>query len=391
MTVITESVSSRSMNFQNQRRAYLLRHVHKLSWVNIAARVVNVSGANPSWVCVRDTVQGFSLARGCRAFKYSRCGRKPWKLTKDAQQFLVRRLVARRASQIVTSVTLQADLASEKGIVVEESTVRKFLKKRGYRWLPRNQKRKYTTAQKLERVAFASAVIRMSRAVLRQKLCMSLDGVVLSMPPSKEIERFNYCWGAATHMWRRKTEGNAPMLAGADDYDKQVPLSRAIPLWGGISEDGFAPVLWHPNKKTNAAEWSEAIRSGKLTEALRSLNPHKKTGPWTILCDGESFLRATACVAAYGAKNITLWDVPAKSPDLNPVEMFWGWLRRKLRIMDLADLRKKRRPLGKTAYMSRVRSVMKTQKAQTVAKGFAKRFRKACQQVVERKGAAADN
>ena len=120
-----------------------------------------------------------------------------------------------------------------------------------------------------------------------------------------------------------------------------------------ISEDCFAPVLWHPNKKTNAAEWSEAIRSGKLTEALRSLNPHKKTGPWTILCDGESFLRATACVAAYGAKNITLWDVPAKSPDLNPVEKFWAHVRRWLRAMDLADLRAGRPAVQKTILKER--------------------------------------
>ena len=52
---------------------------------------------------------------------------------------------------------------------------------------------------------------------------------------------------------------------------------------------------------------------------------------------GESFLRAKVCKAAYLAKKISLWDVPAKSPDLNPVEMFWGWLRRKLRLMALAD------------------------------------------------------
>ena len=124
-----------------------------------------------------------------------------------------------------------------------------------------------------------------------------------------------------------------------------------------------------------------------LTEALRLLNPMNRTGPWTILCDGESFLRAKA----YRAKKITLWSVPPKSPDLNPVEMFWGWLRRKLRLMDLADLRKKRRPLGKAAYTQRVKRVIKSQKAQTVAKNFANRFRKACQQVVDWHGAAADN
>ena len=114
-----------------------------------------------------------------------------------------------------------------------------------------------------------------------------------------------------------------PKLAGGDNYSKQVPLERAIPLWGGISADGFAPVLWHfSSKKTNAEDWSQDVRDGRLTQALRSLNPQRKTGPWTILCDGESFLRAKGSLAAYRSKKIVLWAVLAKSPDLNPVEMF---------------------------------------------------------------------
>ena len=312
-------------------------------------------------------------------------------MTSDAQKFLIRRLVSRRASQVVTSVTLQAELAAEHGVVVDAATIRKLLKKRGYKWLPRNQKRKYTGEQKRARVVFANAVLRLSVAMLRRKLNISLDGVVLSMPPANEVERFNYCWGAATHMWRKHTEGNKPKLAGADDYDKQIPLSRAIPLWGGISASGVAAVLWHPRKKTNMDEWSKAVRDGKLTGALRFLNPGNRAGPWTILCDGESFLRAKPSMLAYRAKKISLWSVPPKSPDLNPVEMFWGWLRRKLRHMDLADLHSKRRPLGKLAYTMRVKRVIKSQKAQTVAKNCAGRLRKACKQIVARKGAAADN
>ena len=143
MTIITESVSSQSLDFPNQRKAYLLRHVKKLSWDTIAAEVVNVSGDNPSRNCVRETVAKFSVTKGHRKFNYDRCGRKPWKLTKEAQQFLVRRLAAWRTSQIVTSVTLQAALAEEMHITVEDSTVRKFLRSKGYKWLPRSQKRKH--------------------------------------------------------------------------------------------------------------------------------------------------------------------------------------------------------------------------------------------------------
>ena len=100
----------------------------------------------------------------------------------DVQKFLIRRLVARRAAQIVTSVTLQADLAAEKGIAAQASTIREFLKRKGYKWLPRNQKRKYSRDQKVARVACAKAVLQTTPAVLRATLSMSLDGVVLSTP-----------------------------------------------------------------------------------------------------------------------------------------------------------------------------------------------------------------
>ena len=60
-------------------------------------------------------------------------------------------------------------------------------------------------------------------------------------------------------------------------------------------------------------------------------------------------------------------------------------------VFDLADLRKKQPTLDKAAYTARVKSVMHSRRAQTVAKNCAAKFRKACQQVVDRKGAAADN
>ena len=213
MTEIREIISCRSMACPEHRKAYMLRYIMRFSWEKVAEQVVNLRGEHPSWVCVKETVQRLSVAKGCRKYKYSRCGRRPWKMTSAIQQFVISRLVARRATQIVTSVTLQADLSAEKGITVEASTIRKLLKRRGYRWLPRNQKRKYSDIQKRSRLAFARAVLRMSKKDLRRKLSMSLDGVVLSMPPTSDTERFNFCWGGATHMWRKRSEGNLPKLA----------------------------------------------------------------------------------------------------------------------------------------------------------------------------------
>ena len=81
--------------------------------------------------------------------------------------------------------------------------------------------------------------------------------------------------------------------------------------------------------------------------------------------------------------------VTSRSPDLNPVERFWGWLKMTLRKMDLKDAMAKMAPLGKMAYKERVRAICRSKKAQTAASNYAKSFRKACAAVVKKKGAAS--
>ena len=60
-------------------------------------------------------------------------------------------------------------------------------------------------------------------------------------------------------------------------------------------------------------------------------------------------------------------QIPAKSPDLNPIEKCWSWLRRRLRDIDFEDLRAKRAVPGKMAYRRRVVNVLKSTKAQQMA------------------------
>ena len=150
-------------------------------------------------------------------------------------------------------------------------------------------------------------------------------------------------------------------------------------------------MLRHERKKTDNEEWSAAVRAGNLTNAIRKINPHRRCGPWTVLCDNESFLRHESSLRAYSPKSVLLWGVPAKSPDLNPIEMFWGWVRRQLRLKDLEDMRQKRPILGKTAYKVRVKNLFRSQKVQTTAKKIAKKLRSSCLEVIKNKVAAATN
>jgi hypothetical protein len=173
-------------------------------------------------------------------------------------------------------------------------------------------------------------------------------------------------------------------------YGDQLPLARALPLWGGVSEGGFAVVAIHENKKMMADEFVEVVRKGKLTDAIRKLNPIKPDGPWFALCDNESFLKkAKATTETVAEQGVSLWHIPPRSPDLNPVEKCWAWLRREQRRLDLQDRSKKKRPLSKSAYAARVRSLCGSQRAQRVASNFAKGLKRVCNEVIAKKGAAS--
>ena len=79
---------------------------------------------------------------------------------------------------------------------------------------------------------FAKAVLRLTDAELREKWCLSMDGIVLTMPPKDRTARYNYCRYGEDHMYRKPSESLNPDLAGDDPYGEQSELARCIPMWG---------------------------------------------------------------------------------------------------------------------------------------------------------------
>ena len=60
-------------------------------------------------------------------------------------------------------------------------------------------------------------------------------------------------------------------------------------------------------------------------------------------------------------------------------------------MSNLEDMSEKRPVLGKMTYKIRVENLFRSQKAQTMAKQFARKFRSTCLQVIKNNGAAASN
>ena len=389
MPLVQEVRHPQSLDFANERRVVLLRDVQGSTWEAIRSRVRNLRGEHPSISLLKRVYKGFDEAKGRRQYNYKNCGRRPVKATKAVQKFLVQRLLALRLQCVCTSSTLQRELLAKKGVQLDESAIRKALRRQGYHWLPKAQKRKYSAERRQERLRFARGVVQLSRRRLREKLSFSMDGVLLSLPPRDPIDRRNYCAHGDGFMWRQRGEAGMEHLAGQNPYPSQFPQKRAVPLWGGLSEGGFRAVAFHKSRKFTAAEWCRVVQRGRLTAAIQALQPVKPDGPWKVLCDNESFLHTGSSTRTMAAEGITVWPVPASSPDLNPVEKFWAWLRKRIHHLDREDLRQKRPPIGMLAFKARVRAILSSRRAQTVAARIAAGLKKTCKEVIAKKGGMA--
>ena len=389
MVVVTEVVHPHSLDFQNQRTVVVKRD-QGMAYTDIAPLVKTVHGQVPTPRTCANVYNKFSRRLGRVRYHYSRCGRQAWKLTPPVVSYLLQRLRDLRRDGLCTSTHLQHVLAREKNVKVDASKIRGVLRRKGYRWLPRSKKRVYNREDRLARMAFARKIIRHSNKDLRALLSMCMDGVVLALPPRDLTDRINFLRCQETHVWRKPREGvSLPELDGHDPYKDQVPLARAVPMWAGVSGDGAAIVTFHARKKITTEEWAAAVQAGRLRAALVSLNPQNRRGPWSILCDNESFLDSRAARAGHAKCRVRLLHIPARSPDLNPVEKFWSWLRKELRTRDLRDALAKRPVLGKLAYRARIRAVLKTRKAERVAANTVNGLKKVCKKVIAKQGRAS--
>ena len=254
MVLQRENVHPKSLPFSEQRRVVILRD-KGWSWEDIAAEVSNLKKEPTTWGNCRNIYKRLNKKTGRVNYKYKNCGVKK-KLKPTDEKWMLKQFLKLRAGGPVVAQDLQRLLAAKRKLKVEVSLVRKVLVRNGYRWLPRSMKPRYSEDQKVERKVFADKVLKLSEEALRERMSMCMDGVVITIPPDKPVERVNYCRATETHCWRKGNESFKEELLGADPYRKQVPPGRMIPLWGGCSEAGFAPIVWHETRKMD-----EEVRS----------------------------------------------------------------------------------------------------------------------------------
>ncbi|CAK0833347.1 unnamed protein product, partial [Prorocentrum cordatum] len=274
MPVASEMRHPKGFSFQQERRIALLRDAtqgdgSQMEWSEIAKKVRNLLGHRPRPRRVANARRRATARRGPLKYDYKKCGKKPDKVTKEVERFLVKKLKALRCRAACTSTVLQLLLAPEMNVKVTVRYARKVFEKEGYRWLPKRQQRLYSKEQKDARLALAKKTLRVTSAELNAAMAYAMGGVVLAMPPKDETERTNFCRRGEEFMWRKNTEAFSPKLSGDDEYGNQVPLARAVPMWAGCAAGGLSIVAIHPFKKLCGEDWAMIVSRGDLVRAVK--------------------------------------------------------------------------------------------------------------------------
>ena len=266
--MVSQMQHPQSLNFTNQKKAYILRKEEKLPFRKIAKEVRNLQKRRSTEDCVRRTVARFSVKRGMSKYRYENSGRSAWKFTPEIKKWLIKRLLALRHKIICTSAVLQREVARTHKLEVSDSAIRKVLAEFGYHWLRRSGKRQYSKKDREKRMKFAKVLIRWGKK-LWERLSMAIDGVVLATAPQDLDERYNHCHDGDGYVYRKKNEKFKKGLEGGDDmFAGQVPIDRAVPMWGGLSASGVCEIVMHATKKCQVNEWVKALRSAKLAAGV---------------------------------------------------------------------------------------------------------------------------
>ena len=191
--------------------------------------------------------------------------------------------------------------------------------------------------------------------------------------------------------------GSGPVIVQSGACRHRVDV---VPDFGRYfrSTDGWKHTVFH--RLMSGRFRGRKIRAVVHSLALHGPHPpmfiHPRPGtssvsisPRTMPRVSEDSRAARRPHVAHETANVELRHIPPRSPDLNPVERLWGWLRKRLRAMDLADLKAGRKAVKTRALKARVSALLRSQAAKKVGRSFLLSLRKTCEDVNRRRGAAS--
>ena len=239
---------------------------------------------------------------GDAPFEWKKCGRKPC-VTEEMKNFIEMTL---SADATITDDEMRRFVRRRFGADISVSSVRRTRNLLKFVYRPPRICQFLTEDQISLRLEFCRWVLE-NQAQLTN-LVFSDESRFEKTPDNK---------------WRRIRRGTI----NDNCFYKKTKFTEGVMVWGAVSVD-FRTRLMRCSKGVNATEYIEIMRSSEMIEKL---NEKFGEGQWMFVQDGAPAHTAktvTDYLTSQKVKVMPGW--PPNSPDLNPIEMLWGVLKKKI-------------------------------------------------------------
>ena len=243
---------------------------------------------------------------------------RPKKLNVRDERNIIRALKTLRKSTAKFSARKIQEEANLQNVSIK--TIRRVLHKHGYKYLQSRKKGLMSQADKSKRLAFARKAKGFPSGFWKDTIKFYLDGVGFAhkMNPSSEAR------AAASMAWRKPSEG----LERSTKGKKEGSGGKMVNVFVAIAH-GHGVVLCKQYPWTVTGERFAAFVSNCFPATFEKcgLQPQGQL----FLQDGDPRQTSKAARRAWESLGCEMFSIPARSPDLNPIENIFHLIRNKLK------------------------------------------------------------
>ena len=244
---------------------------------------------------------------------------RPRKLSMRMERIIIRTIARIRRDRTEFSSKKIQEVAGL-GWDVTSRDIRRCLNKHGYKYCQSRKKGLLSDKDKTIRTKYAREHLKLSPEFWTSDLGFYLDGVGFAFKPNPAGEARI----VSSMTWRRPNEGVAITTKGR----KEGSGGKMANFFVGISYRTGVVMCHHHDWKITGANFATHIVNEQFPAAFQksgSAPPHR------FLQDGCPKQNAKVSREAWERKNYIMVKIPARSPDLNPIENFFHLVRKKLK------------------------------------------------------------